>query len=171
MVPTRDSCAVRLVVDCVEPNPEGQTYLLDFARRTSDRGIEVVCHDSTVEDFLSTQRPDYDAILCCHSFYYINKDQWTSILRRLLRSCLAKNHIHLSRVILSMAMRIRFSAVAVNISKSLANRRNPPNQAKVRSTIQRLGSTVNPSPSFVTRCKATPGSVPRSSPLGSVALP
>src|SRR5918992_6118615 len=44
-----------------------------------------------------------------------------------LRSCLAKNHIHLSRVILSMAMRIMFSAVAVNISKSLANRRNPPN--------------------------------------------
>jgi hypothetical protein len=59
MVPTRDSCAVRLVVDCIEPNPEGQTYLLDFAGRASDRGIEVVCHDSTVEDFLSIQRPDY----------------------------------------------------------------------------------------------------------------
>jgi DNA polymerase III subunit chi len=72
------------------------------------------------------------------------------------RSCLAKNHIHLSRVILSMAMRIMLSTVAVTISKSLANRRNPPNQAKVRSTIERLGSTVNPSPSFVTLCKANP---------------
>lgn len=85
VVPTRDSCTVRLVVDCVEPNPEGQTYLLDFARRASDRGIEVVPHDSTVEDFLSAERPDYHAILCCHSFYHINKDQWTSILRGLLR--------------------------------------------------------------------------------------
>jgi hypothetical protein len=36
-------------------------------------------------------------------------------------SCLTKNHMHLSRVILSMAMRIVFSAVAVTISKSLAN--------------------------------------------------
>jgi len=85
VVAYRGSCTVRLVVDCVEPSPEGQTYLLDFARRASDRRIEVCCHDTTVEDFLSTQRPDYDAILCCHSFYHINKDQWTSILHGLFR--------------------------------------------------------------------------------------
>lgn len=85
VVPTRESCAVRLVVDCVEPNPEGQTYILDFARRASNRGIEVTCHDSTVEGFLSAPRPDYDAILCCHSFYHIKKDQWTSISRGLLK--------------------------------------------------------------------------------------
>ena len=37
-----------------------------------------------------------------------------------------------------MAIRIIFSAVFVRISKSLANLLNPPNQANVRSTIQRF---------------------------------
>ena len=52
--------------------------------------------------------------------------------------------MHLARETLIIAMRIMFSATVVKISKFLASRRNPPNQAKVRSTIQRLGKTSNP---------------------------
>jgi hypothetical protein len=62
-----------------------------------------------------------------------------------LRSCLVKVQTHLASVILSMAMRTLFSAVAVRISTSLLKRRKPPSQAKVRYTAQRFGRTANPS--------------------------
>jgi hypothetical protein len=59
-----------------------------------------------------------------------------------LRSCLAKHHTHFASVILIIAIRIIFSEVPVNISKSFAKRRKLFNQEKVHSTTQRFGKTA-----------------------------
>ncbi|BBL73668.1 hypothetical protein MishRS11D_07660 [Methylomagnum ishizawai] len=72
------------------------------------------------------------------------------------RSCLAKIQTHFARVVLSMAMRMTFSAVPVRVSKSLLKRRNEPNQANVRSTIQRFGRTAKPSTIRSEMCSTKP---------------
>ncbi|BBL77327.1 hypothetical protein MishRS11D_44250 (plasmid) [Methylomagnum ishizawai] len=72
------------------------------------------------------------------------------------RSCLAKIQTHFARVVLSMAMRMTFSAVPVRVSKSLLKRRNEPNQANVRSTIQRFGRAAKPSTIRSEMCSTKP---------------
>ena len=53
------------------------------------------------------------------------------------------NYTHLATVNLSIAIRIIFSEVETRFSKSFANRRKWPSQAKVLSTIQRFGWILN----------------------------
>ena len=63
-----------------------------------------------------------------------------NVSRQLSETVLKNNSFiykQLATVNLSMAIRIIFSSVVTRISKSLANRRKWPNQAKVLSTIQR----------------------------------
>ena len=62
-----------------------------------------------------------------------------------IRSCLVNTYRNLASVILTIATRTKFSAVAVSTSTSLASRRKLPSQANVRSTTHRFGNTAKPS--------------------------
>ena len=62
-----------------------------------------------------------------------------------IRGCLVNAYRNLASVILSMATRTKFSAVAVNTSTSFASRRKLPSQENVLSTTHRFGSTAKPS--------------------------
>lgn len=77
--------APNISVDCVEPCPDGISFLRQVAKE--DRFNEYTLHETTIESFLASSRQTYDVINCCHVLYHIPRERWRSLIRS-LRSAL-----------------------------------------------------------------------------------
>ncbi len=73
-----------LSVDCVEPSPVAAGLIRQAVSRTSASRVFYQLHRTTIEDFLTTETPPYDAIVCCHMLYHIPQNDWPAFLLRLV---------------------------------------------------------------------------------------
>jgi SAM-dependent methyltransferase len=73
------------LVDCVEPSYEGIEFVQQLSTKVANSGILVRPQHTTIEKFLEVNKGCfYDAIICCHALYHIERKQWKYILQNLM---------------------------------------------------------------------------------------
>jgi len=75
-----------IVIECLEPTDEGSNYLMKIKNEFLHSNIEINLIKLRIEDFLekNTTMDKYDLILAIHSFYFINKQYWLSVIKKLM---------------------------------------------------------------------------------------
>lgn len=75
-----------IIIECLEPTDEGYSYLMKIKNEFPHSNIEINIIKLRIEDFLEkhTIMDKYDLILAIHSFYFINKQYWLPLIKKLI---------------------------------------------------------------------------------------
>ena len=76
---------LKLTVEAIEPAALGAKFIRDKARGLRDASIDVHTHQKPLEDYLDSGTKKFDVILCVHTMYFFEPENWPNIINNLSR--------------------------------------------------------------------------------------